>query len=199
MAGLAMRTFPLSPNGSAAEAVLPNGQLIVTDLAARSRFGIKGPGSSAWLEAQGLSLPPVNRIAIQGGVRLLRLGSEDFLAIDDIGAGGAAAKLIADWQVEKDPRGYWSWREEGWSWMRLSGQSAEAVMARLCALDLRPARFADDEIAQTRVAHLEAVLVRSVGGFDIFFDIASTAFFIRTVDAAAQLADGDTTTRENHR
>ncbi|TIR58730.1 MAG: hypothetical protein E5X22_17980, partial [Mesorhizobium sp.] len=185
MAGLAMRTFPLSPDGSAAEAVLPNGQLIVTDLTARSRFGIKGPGSSAWLEAQGLALPPVNRIARQGGVRLLRLGSEDFLAIDDI-AGGAVAKLVAAWQAEKGSRGYWSWREEGWSWMRLSGQSAEAVMARLCALDLRPGRFADDEIAQTRVANLEAVLVRSEAGFHVFFDIASTAFFIRTVDAAAK-------------
>ncbi|OBQ87821.1 hypothetical protein [Mesorhizobium sp. WSM3873] len=198
MARLAMRTFPLSPNGSAAEAVLPNGQLIVTDLTARSRFGVKGPGSSAWLEAQGLALPPINRIARQGGVRLLRLGGEDFLAIDDI-AGGAVAKLVAAWQAEKGPRGYWSWREEGWSWMRLSGRPAEAVMARLCALDLRPGRFADDAIAQTRVANLEAVLVRSEGGFDVFFDIASTALFIKIVSTAAQLADGDTTTRENHR
>ncbi|TIM90593.1 MAG: hypothetical protein E5Y43_11870, partial [Mesorhizobium sp.] len=78
----------------------------MTDLTARSRFGIKGPGSSAWLEAQGLALPPVNRIARQGGVRLLRLGSEDFLAIDDI-AGGAVAKLVAAWQAEKGSRGYW--------------------------------------------------------------------------------------------
>ncbi|WP_192254427.1 MmgE/PrpD family protein [Mesorhizobium silamurunense] len=51
-------------------------------------------------------------------------------------------------------------------------------------------------VAQTRV---EAVLVRSEGGFDVFFDIASTAFFIRTVAAAATLAAGDATIRENHR
>ncbi|PBC03516.1 hypothetical protein [Mesorhizobium sp. WSM3860] len=198
MAGLVMRTFPLSPNGSAAGSVLPKGQLIVTDLTARPRFGIKGPGSSAWLEAQRLSLPPVNRIAMQVGVRLLRLGSDDFLAVDEA-SGEAVANLVAAWQAEKGRRGYWSWREEGWSWMRLSGPLVEASMSRLCALDLRPGRFAEDAVAQTRVAHLEAVLVRSEEGFDVFFDIASTAFFIRTVTAAAKLADGDTTTRENHR
>ncbi|WP_292369274.1 hypothetical protein [Mesorhizobium sp.] len=41
--------------------------------------------------------------------------------------------------------------------------------------------------------------MRREGGFVVFFDIASTAFFIRTVAAAAKLAAGDTTIRENHR
>lgn len=197
MSGLAVRAFPLSPNGSAAEAVLPAGQLTLTDLTARPRFGIKGPGSAKWLEAQGMSLPPVNRIATQGGIRLLRLGAEDFLAVDDT-AGNAVAGLTAAWNANKGPRGYWSWREEVWCWMRLSGPLTEAVMARLCAFDLRVGRFGEDEVAQTRVAHLEAVLVRGEGGFDVFFDIASAAFFIRTVTATAKFAAYDTTIREKH-
>ncbi|WP_292373741.1 hypothetical protein [Mesorhizobium sp.] len=41
--------------------------------------------------------------------------------------------------------------------------------------------------------------MRGERGSDVFFDIASTAFFIRTVTAAAKLAAGDTTIRENHR
>ncbi|WP_281058886.1 MULTISPECIES: hypothetical protein [unclassified Mesorhizobium] len=41
--------------------------------------------------------------------------------------------------------------------------------------------------------------MRGEGGFDVFFDTASTAFFVRTVAAAAKLAASDTTIRENHR
>ena len=155
----ALRTFPLSPNGSAAEDLPPAGRLTLTDLTVRQRFGIKGPGSSKWLESQGMSLPPVNRIATQDGVKLIRLGGDDFLAIDGT-AGNAVAGLTAAWNAAASPRGYWSWRDEGWNWMRLSGPLTEAVVARLCALDLRPGRFAEDEVAQTRVAHLEAVLIR---------------------------------------
>ncbi|MBZ9856417.1 hypothetical protein LB566_21645 [Mesorhizobium sp. CA13] len=191
------RTFPLSPDGSAAESALPKGRLTLSDLTARPRFGIKGPGSAGWLAAQGLALPPVNGVATLGGIRLLRLGAEDFLAVDD-GVGNAVAKLTDAWQAADGARGYWSWREEGWSWMRLSGPLTEPVMARLCALDLRPDRFAADAIAQTRVAHVEAVLVRGEGGFDIFFDIASTAYFIRTVATVAKLAADDTMTRGIH-
>lgn len=191
------RIFPSSPDGSAAEYTLPKGRLTLTDLTARPRFGIKGPGSARWLEAHGLPLPPINRVARPSGMRLLRLGTEDFLAVDDR-VGNAVAKLTDAWQAAEDARGYWSWREESWSWMRLSGPLTEPVMARLCALDLRPDRFAADAIAQTRVAHFEATLVRGEGGFDIFFDIASTAYFIRAVAMVAKLAASDTTTRGTH-
>lgn len=198
MADPAMRTFPLSPNGSAAEVLLPAGQLTLDDLTAHPRFGIKGPGSAKWLEGRGLSLPSVNRIAGRGSLRLLRLGHEDFLAVGDA-SGVAAAELTAAWNADKGSRGFWSWREESWSWMRLSGSLTKVVMARLCALDLRADRFGEDQVAQTRVAHLEAVLVRGEGGFDVFFDIASTAFFIRTVTAAAQFAAADATMQRSHR
>lgn len=193
----AARAFPLSPDGSAAESTLPSGRLTLIDLTARPRFGIKGPGSAGWLEARGLALPPINRIAVQGNLRLMRLGTEDFVAVDSA-TGGAVAKLTDAWKVADGPRGYWSWREEGWSWMRLAGPLTEPVMARLCALDLRTDRFASDAIAQTWVAHVEAVLVRGEGGFDIFFDIASTAYFIRTVATAAKRAAGDTITKGIH-
>jgi len=197
MAGFASRTFPLSAGGSAADAVLPSGQLVLTDLTARPRFGIKGPGSAKWLERQGMVLPPVNRIAAQGGFRLLRLGTEDFLVIDEAG-GSPTAELTAKWNADDEARGYWSWREEGWSWMRVTGPMAASVMARLCALDLRAGRFGDGEVAQTRVAHLEAVLILGGGGFDVFFDIASTAFFIRAVAFAADFAADGSTTQGQH-
>jgi sarcosine oxidase, subunit gamma len=197
MANQSPRIFPTSPDGSAAGIALPGGPLTLIDLTAQARFGIKGPGSASWLEAREFILPPVNRLATHRGIKLLRLGREDFLAVA-ASAHDALAELTAAWNAEAGQRGYWSWREEGWCWMRLSGSRTHEVMARLCALDLRPGHFADDEIAQTRVAHLEAVLVRAEGGFDIFFDIASTAYFIQTVAVASNLAGDETISRGAH-
>lgn len=191
---LSRRQFPLSTGGSAQDISLPNGAVELVDLTAEPRFGIKGPGSSAWLKGCGITLPPVNRISGHGDLRVLRLGSEDFLVVD-----GELDALTARWNNTTGPRGYWSWREEGWAWMRLSGPDVNGVMARLCALDLRAGRLHEDEIAQTRVAQLEAVLVRAGEGFDVFFDIAATAFFVRTVILAAKQAAGERTSREKHR
>ena len=44
------RQFPLSTGGSAQGIGLPNGAVELVDLTAKPRFGIKGPGSSAWLK-----------------------------------------------------------------------------------------------------------------------------------------------------
>ena len=77
-----LRQFPLSAGSSAQDTRLPTGAVGLVDLTAEPRFGIKGPGSSAWLEGCGITLPPVNRIGRHGGLRVLRLGSEDFLIVD---------------------------------------------------------------------------------------------------------------------
>jgi sarcosine oxidase subunit gamma len=190
------RCFPLSPDGAAAGTSLSGGAVALTDLTALPRFGIKGPGSAAWLAAQGIVPPAINRIGTHNGMLVLRFGGEDFLILAEMAAGALDA-LAAAWHAQSGARGYWSWREEGWAWMRLSGAGAAEAMARLCALDLRVGRFGDDEIAQTRVGHLEAVLLRSDGGFDVLFDITATAYFVRTVTAAAEHCAGDTASREN--
>jgi sarcosine oxidase subunit gamma len=117
-------------------------------------------------------------------MRVLRLGREDVLLLDDDAAGDLGG-LITAWNAETGPKGYSAWREEGWAWMRLTGPGLEEAMARLCALDLRPKHFGEDDLAQTRVGELEAVLVRVEGGYDLFFDITASAFFARAVAAAA--------------
>jgi sarcosine oxidase subunit gamma len=69
--------------------------------------------------------------------------------------------------------------------MRLSGPRLAEAMSGLCALDLRPQKFGVDDIAQTRVGHIEAVAFRSPAGFDILFDITASAYFARAVAAVA--------------
>jgi sarcosine oxidase subunit gamma len=177
------------PGGAASGTPLPDGAVALTDLTAAPRFGLKGAGSADWLTAKGVPLPAVNRIASHRGMRVLRLGTDDIVTLAEAPEPGFA-ELVSAWHSDTAPKGYSSWREEGWAWMRLSGPWLAEAMSRLCALDLRPERFAADGIAQTRVARIEAVLFRSETGFDVLFDITASAFFARAVAAIAKQSAG---------
>jgi sarcosine oxidase, subunit gamma len=178
-----LRIFPLSPDGAASGVPLPHTGIALADFTARPRFGVKGPGTSAWLASQVGPLPAINHVVSQGGLRIHRLGGEDVLV-----TGTGCDALAAAWRSAGGPRGYWSWREEGWAWLRLDGAGAGDVMARLCAVDLRPGRFPPDGLAQTRMAQVDTIIVPDGSGFDLFFDIASTAFVVRSIASAAQRA-----------
>lgn len=187
-AGAATRIYPLMPGGAADGTGLISGAVVLSDLTDKPRFGLKGGGSAAWLAAQGITLPAVNHIGEHRGMRVLRLGNEDILLLAEDTA-ETLAQVKTAWHATTAPKGYSSWREEGWAWMRLSGPHLTEAMSALCALDLRPQKFAADEIAQTRVAHIEAVTFRSPAGFDILFDITASAYFARAVAAVAGHTD----------
>ncbi len=186
MASAATRIYPFMPGGAADGTKLVSGAVVLSDLTDSPRFGLKGGGSTAWLAAQGVPLPPVNRIGDHRGMRILRLGNEDILLLaEGAGQGETLGEVKAAWQAAAAPKGYSSWREEGWAWMRLSGPRLAEAMSGLCALDLRAEKFGADEIAQTRVGHIEAVAFRSTAGFDILFDVTASAYFARAVAAVA--------------
>ena len=59
----AARIYPLSPDGAAAGTLWPGAGINLVDLTANPRFGVKGSGSSAWLEKSAGPLPLVNALA----------------------------------------------------------------------------------------------------------------------------------------
>ena len=185
----AARLFPLQGGGAAEDAAAllgRRGGLAIEDRTAWPRWGLKGPGSADWLAADGLALPGLNRWSASDGVRALRLGRNDVTLTAGPDAAAALAARRERWEAAAGPKGYPSWREEGWAWLALSGAALDAVLARLTAVDLRPDRFAADAIAQTRVAHLDAVLLLGGGVAELFFDIAATASVLREIARAAE-------------
>jgi sarcosine oxidase subunit gamma len=94
------------------------------------------------------------------------------------------------WDAAEGLRGYTAWREEGWAWLALTGPTLDGVLGRLCAVDLRQARFAHDAIAQTRFAGMDAVVLRNEASAEILFDIAATADMLTRIAHAAS-TEGD--------
>jgi sarcosine oxidase subunit gamma len=68
----------------------------IGDLSARRRCGYKGPGTAAWLTAQGLPIPPQPNawLPIASGGLIARLGRTEFLVEDGPG-GSQCARLTA--------------------------------------------------------------------------------------------------------
>ena len=184
--------FPLQRGGAAEDAASLLGgreSLTIEDRTSYPRWGIKGPGSADWLAAHGLMLPPINRHTLIHGMTLLRLGRNDITVLADPATAGSVADLRRDWEGSSGPKGYPSWREESWAWLALSGDAVETTLERLCAIDLRPGRFAADELAQSRFAQVDAVLFRSGASVQVFFDITATAAVLRAIRQAAGSLD----------
>jgi heterotetrameric sarcosine oxidase gamma subunit len=69
-------------------------------------------------------------------------------------------------------------QSDAWAVMRLEGQAAEAVLARLVPLDLRSAQFPPGHAARTMLHHMTCTLMRvEVHAFEImvFRSMAATA------------------------
>ena len=185
--------FPLRPRGAAADASRLLGCICGLEVSDRTdwpRFGLKGPGSAAWLQEQGLDLPDVNRVSTAGDMRILRLGWNDIALLSVTAAAPNLDALRATWDGAMGARGYSAWREESWAWLALSGPTLDGVLSRLCAVDLRQTHFPNDALAQTRVAGMDAVVLRDGPSADILFDIAATSDMLGRIAHAAQTEGG---------
>lgn len=180
---VAKRHLPFDREGCASDVALAKtASAGLVDLSPRGRFGIKGPGAIEWLEGRGLRLPAVNRAAIQDDVRMLRLGTSEVVLLEH--GESAVLRILDSWRSSTGRKGYDTWRHEGWVWLRIVGEEAGSVFARLCAIDVRAHVFTKDMVAQTRIGGIDAVVVRSPAdtqGFDVLADASFAAFLAATI------------------
>ena len=154
----------------------------LADLSPLNRVGFKGTGAADWLAAQGVNVPAVNRAARQDdGTLVLRLGANDIMIVSDLASSSSLPERLSQaWErldnPAGEPRGFPVPRREGFCWFVLTGARGDAVMAKLCGVDLRAHKFADGEIAQTSVARLSAVVVRNdIGDTHVWYLFADSA------------------------
>lgn len=102
---------------------------------------------AAALKAMGLGWPGPGQSVRAGDAACLWAGRDQAFLI------GAAPEGLAGIAALTD-------QSDGWARIHLEGPGAEAVLARLIALDLRPAAFPEGAVARTGLGHMMAVLLR---------------------------------------
>ena len=149
-------------------------QIGIADLSPLPRIGFKGPESDRWLETQGYSYATaLNRAYLQhDGSLICRLAENEMLWLNgfqnpcpppDIGMNDAGCYAIR--------------RQDSHIEVVVLGAATVDMMAKLCAVDLSPHAFQNLSIAQTSVARLSAIIVRS--------DIAETPAMRILVDSSS--------------
>lgn len=154
--------------------------LALADLSPLWRWGLKGPGTIAWAQAQGTVVPDApNRAAAQpAGGLVLRLAPRELLWL------GCGHGLDLAWERGEGRRGWPLLRAHGHAWLVLAGRRAPDLLARVCALDLRPHKLAPLALAQTRALGLSVIVVRAPGAglrYDLLIESASAAWAWRTL------------------
>ena len=94
------------------------------------------------------------------------------------------ARLAAAWAEAptppKTPRGFPVPRADSHAWFLLTGADSPAMFAKLCAVDLRPAKFVLGRIAQTSIARLNGIVMRDDKGglpaYHVLVDSASAGY-----------------------
>ncbi|MCC6710009.1 MAG: hypothetical protein IT492_20825 [Gammaproteobacteria bacterium] len=156
------------------------------------RIGFKGRGSSDWLHGVGVSLPaaPNRWCHDASGAVVGRLGAQDFIIFDEgDGVTNLPHSLAERWQSAA-PRGcYIVPRQHSLACIALDGVRAPELLARLCAVDLAPAGFAEDAIAQTQVALMSAVVLRLGDGAPSYRLFVDTSLALYCWDVLHEVAE----------
>lgn len=114
-----------------------------------SPFRGRADALSAALEsAHGLALPGPNRCTQAGGARALWFGHAHVLL-----TGVRPAESLSDHAALTD-------QGDAWAVLRLEGERAAEVLARLVPVDLRDGHFAQGHAARTLVGHMQGAVTR---------------------------------------
>ncbi len=170
----------------------------LADLSVLPRIGFKGREAPGWLELQGLTLPSAPNLArrLDDGAVLARLSVEEHLLLSDLpAAGDLCARLMSAWSMDTADGVYSLPRSDSHAWLLITGARAVEMFAKLCAVDLRAHKFAEDAVAQTSVARINGIVIRAdlgdVPGFHLLFDWASADYLWGCLmDAANEFGGG---------
>ena len=177
-AGAAMRMG----DDAAAEAAQAR-NLGLCDLSALPRTGFKGWNMGPWLASHGAEMVEAsNQVTPQAdGTRIARLAPGEALLLGDYrGASSLIDKADAAWSMETADGCFHVPRADTNFWLALSGNNSPALLAKICAVDLRPEAAPVHCVVQTNVARLNAIIIRSaiaeVPVFDLLSDVASAVY-----------------------
>ena len=155
----------------------------LADLTPFPRIGFKGWNIAPWLAGNGAAMGEASNRAYpqDNGTRIARLAPGEALVLADRKGGGHLIETLDQaWSMAEADGCFRVARDETSCWLLLTGAHASSMLAKVCAVDLRPRAFAPDTIAQTNVARLNVIVIRGdigpVPAFDLITDLASAVY-----------------------
>ena len=155
----------------------------VCDLSVLPRGGFKGWGAIEWASKRGAALGPENNRTYtqDDGTLLARLADSEILLLGDLsGRARVAGELVAAWSETRPEGVYPVPRADANCWFAIAGEHGPAMLAKLCGVDFRPARFAPGMVAQTSLARLNTIVIRddlrATPGYHLLTDFASARY-----------------------
>jgi len=179
-----------------AEAAARDPELILCDLSPLPRCGFKGPGAPDWLRTMGIDGPSEPNLAEeQGGVLAVSLSRQERLLLNPLSSDqDLCSKFGEGWSFDGAPGCYPVPRNDTHCWFLAAGECAPDMLAKLCGVDLRPHKFAGGQVAQTSLARISCIVIRSdVGparGYYLLADSASADYLWSCLEDAMAEFDG---------
>ncbi|MFC3609445.1 sarcosine oxidase subunit gamma [Stutzerimonas tarimensis] len=153
------------------------------DLTCLARVGFRGAAAAEHLKIRGFLLPDApNRALTQAdGSHVARLSQTEYLLLGSLADGGERiAGEERGWQFGASAN-YLLPRQDSHAWLMLTGEWISQVMAKLCAVDLRPEAFPRGSVAQTSAARINVIIVNAgpaeLPCFQLLCDRASVDYF----------------------
>ncbi len=151
-------------------------RLALCDLSTLSRGGLTGSGAGAYLASGYIDLPPEHNVARRqvNGDTVARLSAVEYLYLGSSALLGAASEVPA-WTGNAEMEAYPLPRRDSHCWFVLTGSEAAIALSKVCAIDFRSHKFTAGRVAQTSLAKISAIIIRSdLGDTPSFFILASS-------------------------
>ena len=165
----------------------------IVDLSPLPRLGFKGRGTIPAMQARGVTVEAKPNRAFRqpdGGLCLVLAPGEVILLSNLAGDAERLTQLETNWRIEDEERTYPLPRRDSHAWLAVAGEAGPEMFAKLCAIDLRPVKFADLSIAQTSIAKMSAILVRAdIGAKPVFHLLVDSAAAVYFCDCLLDAAD----------
>ena len=142
------------------------GDISIHDLTKRHRWGLRGKGAAEALRIQGWDLPeqPNRLVTSTNHSFVMALSQREFWVLDPH---YDAAELTMGNEFTTDA--YPLFCQSSHAWLVLKGSQTSALMAKVCAVDLRPDAFSVGDVAQTQMALINCIIARhDLAGDDVF-------------------------------
>ena len=172
-------------------------KLGLIDLSPLPRTGFRGRRAIEWLKMTGLQVGDDNNFSWlqDNGTVAARLADTEALLLSDLANKSDTCARLDRSAADEDPEScYRVPRRDASAWFLVTGAFADVMFAKICGVDMRRAKFPSGMVAQTSIARMNAISIRSDLGdlpaYHLIFDSASADYLWRSLRDAMTEFEG---------